>query len=344
MTASTYRAVQATAPGQLELVELPIQEPPAGHVRIRVEACGVCHSDAATVEGVMPVEYPRVPGHELVGRIEALGEGVSGWELGQRVGVGFLGGHCNVCAFCRRGDFVNCTNQGWTGVHSDGGYAEVMIAKQTALAAIPEDLESVEAAPLLCAGLTTFEGLRDSGVRPGELVAVLGVGGLGHLGIQYARSMGLRVAAIARGEEKRALAEQLGAHHYIDSSATDPAVALQELGGAALVLATAANGDAMSATLGGLRPRPPDRAGRAQRSAAGRRAAADLRGARDRRQPHRQRPGRPGHARLQRASGRAGDGHDVPTGRRRRGVWRHARREGAVPERARDVSVPGLRT
>ena len=200
---STYRAVQAVSPGKLELTEKPVLDPSAGHVRIRVEACGVCHSDSATVEGILPIEWPRVPGHEAVGRIDAIGEGVEGWKLDQRVGVGFLGGSCGYCEYCRDGDLVNCTNQGYTGVQQDGGYAEMMIAKASGLIAVPDDLSSVDAAPLLCAGLTTFSALRNSPARAGDLVAVFGVGGLGHLGVQYARRMGFEVVAIDRGERPR---------------------------------------------------------------------------------------------------------------------------------------------
>jgi len=251
----TYRAVQAVSPGTLELAEKPLTDPRPGYVRIRVEACGVCHSDAATVEGQFPIAWPRVPGHEAVGRIDALGEGVQGWAVGQRVGVGFLGGSCGHCGPCRGGDRVNCRNQEFTGVHLDGGYAEVMIAKASGLMSIPDDLSSVDAAPLLCAGLTTFSALRNSTAKAGELVAVLGIGGLGHLGVQYARHMGFEVAAIARGEDKAALAKQLGAHHYIDSSISDVGQALQALGGAAVVLATASAGRAVADVVKGLRPR-----------------------------------------------------------------------------------------
>ncbi|HWH21587.1 MAG TPA: alcohol dehydrogenase catalytic domain-containing protein, partial [Solirubrobacterales bacterium] len=235
-----------------ELTELPLQDPPAGHVRISVEACGICHTDAGTVEAVLPVEFPRVPGHEVVGRIDAVGAGVEGHAVGDRVGVGYLGGQCNHCAHCRRGDFVNCENQPMTGVSVDGGYADSMIARETGLVRIPEELDSIAAAPLLCAGLTTFNALRNSPARPGDLVAVGGVGGLGHLAIQYARHMGFRVAAVARGPEKRALAEELGAHHYIDSVAGDPAEALQALGGAAVIVGTAASSEATAALFPGL--------------------------------------------------------------------------------------------
>src|SRR5271167_2569962 len=251
--ATTYRAVQAVAPGKLELVQKPLSDPPSGHVRIRVEACGVCHSDSATVEGVLPIQWPRVPGHEAVGRIDVIGEGVEGWTVGQRVGVGFLGGSCGHCEYCRDGDLVNCVNQGFTGVQQDGGYAEVMIAKANSLMAVPDELSSVDAAPLLCAGLTTFSALRNSPARAGDLVAVLGVGGLGHLGVQYARHMGFEVIAIDRGADRAELSKKLGAHHYIDGATSDVAKALEALGGASVVVATASGGKAVAAALGGLR-------------------------------------------------------------------------------------------
>ena len=253
---STYRAVQVTSPGTMELVERPLTEPPPGRVRLRVEACGICHSDSITMEAQLPgLTFPRVPGHEVVGKIDAIGEAVTGWKIGQRVGVGFLAGHCGVCPSCRRGDFVTCSNQPVTGAHFDGGYAESMMAIPSGLALIPDDLSSVDAAPLLCAGLTTFNALRHSPARPGDLVAVQGIGGLGHLGVQFAAHMGFRVVAIARGAEKAALAKQLGAHHYIDTTAGDPAAALQAMGGAAAILATASDSKSMSDLIGGLAPR-----------------------------------------------------------------------------------------
>lgn len=251
---TTYRAVEATGPGKLRLTERALIDPHPGHVRLRVEACGVCHSDAATVEGVFPIQWPRVPGHEAVGRIDALGSGVEGWEIGQRVGVGFLGGSCGRCKSCRAGDLVNCQNQAFTGIQHDGGWAEVMIAKATGLMSVPDGISSIDAAPLLCAGLTVFSALRNSPAKAGDLVAVLGIGGLGHLGVQYARHMGFEVAAVARGADKAALAKELGAHHYIDSTAADPAKALQALGGATVVLATASAGKAVADTVKGLRP------------------------------------------------------------------------------------------
>src|SRR6202521_1651888 len=251
---TTYKAIQVSEPGKMNLVQLPMREPGPGQVRLRVEACGVCHSDAGTVEGLFPIDWPRVPGHELVGRIDALGSGVQGWAVGQRVGVGFLGGACGYCDFCRSGDIVNCRNQEYTGIHSDGGYAEAMIAKASGLVSIPDDLSSVDAAPLLCAGLTTFSALRNSPARAGDLVAILGVGGLGHLGVQYARRMGFEVVGIDRGAGDRAeLAKKLGARHYVDSSVSDIAKSLQALGGAAVVLATASAGKAVAAAVNGLR-------------------------------------------------------------------------------------------
>ncbi|MDB5576560.1 MAG: alcohol dehydrogenase [Bradyrhizobium sp.] len=252
-TQSTYRAVQAVSPGKLELTDKPLIDPPGGHVRVRVEACGVCHSDSVTVEGIFPIQFPRVPGHEAVGRIDMVGEGVEGWTVGQRVGVGFLGGSCGYCEYCRDGDLVNCKNQAFTGVQHDGGYAEVMIAKASGLISVPDDFAAADAAPLLCAGLTTFSALRNSPAKAGDLVAIFGVGGLGHLGVQYARRMGFEVVGIDIGADKAELAKQLGAHHFIDGSTSDVAKELQALGGAQVVLATASAGKAVAAALGGLR-------------------------------------------------------------------------------------------
>jgi len=252
---SRYRVVQATKPDTLEIAERPLVDPEPLHVRIRVEASGICHSDVLAVKGLLPgAAFPRVPGHEVVGRIDALGAGVVDWRVGQRVGVGYLGGHCGRCTSCRRGDFVHCFHQHVTGTTNDGGYAEVMYAAASGLSTVPDELTSVEAAPLLCAGLTTFNALRNAGARPGELVAIQGIGGLGHLAVQYARHMGFRVAAIARGGGKRELALRLGAHHYIDSEATDSAEALQGLGGATVILATASSSTSQSGLLGGLVP------------------------------------------------------------------------------------------
>ncbi|MBV8682209.1 MAG: alcohol dehydrogenase catalytic domain-containing protein [Caulobacteraceae bacterium] len=250
---ATYRAVQAIAPGQLELTRKPLREPQPGYVRIRVEACGVCHSDAATVAGAFPIAWPRVPGHEVIGRIDALGDGVKGWKQGQRVGVGFLAGSCGYCSACRAGDLIHCENQEYTGVEHDGGYAEVMIAKASGLVIVPDELDSVAAAPLLCAGLTTFGALRTSPAKAGDLVAIVGIGGLGHLAIQYARHMGFEVAAINRGADKADLATQLGAHHYIDNAAVDPGEALKKLGGASLIVNTASVSSAAASALPGMK-------------------------------------------------------------------------------------------
>jgi D-arabinose 1-dehydrogenase-like Zn-dependent alcohol dehydrogenase len=249
------RAAQVTGPkGPIEIVEREIPEPGAGEARIKVQACGVCHSDSFTKEGIWPgIQYPRIPGHEVAGIIDAIGTGVAGWTPGQRVGVGWHGGHCGYCDSCRRGDFVTCQIAlQVTGIAYDGGYAEYMIAPAGALALIPEGLSAVEAGPLMCAGVTTFNPLRNSGARPGDLVAILGIGGLGHLGIQFAAKMGFRTVAIARGIDKEPLAKKLGAAYYIDSKTQDPSAELLKLGGAKVILATVTSGDAMSATLGGL--------------------------------------------------------------------------------------------
>ena len=252
---SKMRLVQVTRPnGPLEMVEREIPEPGAGQVRIKVEACGICHSDSMTKEGLWPgIQYPRVPGHEIAGVVDAVGAAVAGWKEGQRVGVGWHGGHCGYCDSCRRGDFVTCQVAPQVpGIAYDGGYAEYMIAPASALAGIPEGLSAVDAGPLMCAGITTFNSLRNSGARPGDLVAILGIGGLGHLGVQFAAKMGFRTVAIARGMDKEPLARKLGAWSYIDSKTQDPAAELLKLGGAKVVLATVTSGDAMSATLGGL--------------------------------------------------------------------------------------------
>jgi len=248
------RAVQVAHPKEpFEIVEREIPEPGPGAVRIKVQACGICHSDSLTKEGIYPIEYPRVPGHEVVGVVDAVASGVARWVPGQRVGVGWHGGNCGYCNACRRGDFFACqTFTAITGITSDGGYAEYMIARAEALAQVPGDLSAVEAAPLMCAGVTTFNCLRNSGARPGDLVAVLGLGGLGHLGVQFAARAGFRTVGIARGKDKEALARQLGAHHYIDSQQQDPAVELRNLGGAKAILATATSADAMMAVMGGL--------------------------------------------------------------------------------------------
>jgi len=255
MSTSSMRAVRVTrAKGPLELVEVTIPEPGPGSVRIKVEACGICHSDSVTKEALFPgIQFPRAPGHEVAGVIDAVGAGVAGWRAGQRVGVGWHGGHCGYCDSCRRGDFVTCQIAPQIpGISYDGGYADYMIAPVGALAAIPEGLTAVEAAPLMCAGITTFNSLRHSGARPGDTVAVLGIGGLGHLGVQFAAKMGFKTVAIARGADKAPLARKLGAQHYIDSEATDAAAELVKLGGARVILATVTSGKAMSAVLGGL--------------------------------------------------------------------------------------------
>jgi D-arabinose 1-dehydrogenase-like Zn-dependent alcohol dehydrogenase len=243
------------AGGDFQIVERRIPEPGPGQVRIRVRACGVCHSDVLTKEGSLPgIQYPRVPGHEVAGIIDEVGIGVSGWRKGQRVGVGWHGGQDGTCLSCRRGDFRNCRSLKIPGISYDGGYQEYMVAPVEALAAMPESLGDVEAAPLLCAGITTFNALRHSGALPGDLVAVQGVGGLGHLGIQFANKFGYRVAAIGRGPENAALAKSLGASVYIDSTSTNAAEALQQMGGAQVILATAPNSKAMSELIDGLGP------------------------------------------------------------------------------------------
>ena len=252
---SKMRVAQVAGPkGPLEIVERDIPQPGAGSVRIKVDACGVCHSDSFTKEGSWPgIQYPRVPGHEVAGIVDAVGTGVVGWTAGQRVGVGWHGGNCGYCDSCRRGDFVTCQIAFQVpGIAYDGGYAEYMIAPAGALALIPDDLSALDAGPLMCAGVTTFNSLRNSGARPGDLVAVLGIGGLGHLGIQFAAKMGFRTVAIARGMDKEPLARKLGAAHYIDSQAQDAAAELVKLGGAKVILATVTSGKAMSAVLGGL--------------------------------------------------------------------------------------------
>jgi alcohol dehydrogenase len=249
------RAVQVPSPGgPLEIVEREIPDPGPGFVRIKVQACGICHSDTVTKDGILPgIQYPRVPGHEVIGVIDAVGPNVPRWKPGQRVGVGWNGGFCGYCDNCRRGDFFACqTSTEVTGLSRDGGYAEYMLAPISALALVPDDLGSVDAAPLMCAGVTTFNCLRNSGARPGDLVAVLGIGGLGHLAVQFAAKMGCKTVAIARGKDEEPLARQLGAHYHIDNKTQDPAAELQKLGGAKVVLATVTNADAMKAVLSGL--------------------------------------------------------------------------------------------
>jgi D-arabinose 1-dehydrogenase-like Zn-dependent alcohol dehydrogenase len=241
------------AGGNFELVEREIPEPGAGQVRVKVEACGICHSDALVKEGLWPgLQYPRVPGHEVAGHIDAVGSGVTNYREGQRVGVGWHGGHDFVCEQCRRGDFAMCSNRKVTGISFDGGYAEYMVAPAETLAAIPEKLPAEEAGPFMCAGVTVYNALRSSGARPGDVVAVQGIGGLGHLGVQYARRMGFKTVALGRGKDKGPLAEKLGAHQYIDSNVTDAVAELQKLGGARVILATAPSAKAISSVVDGL--------------------------------------------------------------------------------------------
>jgi D-arabinose 1-dehydrogenase-like Zn-dependent alcohol dehydrogenase len=256
LAVAPMKAAQIPKPGaDFQIVEREIPKPGAGEVRIKVQACGVCHSDMFTKEGAWPgIQYPRVPGHEVAGIIDELGAGVSGWKEGQRAGVGWHGGHDGTCLQCRRGDFGNCRNLKIAGISYDGGYQQYMLAPVEALTAIPESLSYVEAAPLLCAGITTYNALRHSGAVPGDLVAVLGIGGLGHLGIQFANKFGYKVAAIGRGAENEALAKKLGASVYIDNKMTNAAEALQKLGGAQVILATAPSSKAMSEVLNGLGP------------------------------------------------------------------------------------------
>src|SRR5213594_4236094 len=248
------RAVQVTRPdGPFETVERDIPQPGPRQVRVKVQACGLCHSDSLTKEGHWPgITYPRIPGHEIAGVIDAVGNEVPRWQVGQRVGIGWLGSYCGYCESCRRGSFVTCANQLVSGITMDGGYADYVVVPFSGLALIPDELKPVEAGPLMCAGITTFNALRNSSTRPGETVAVLGIGGLGHLGVQFASKMGFRTVAIARGKDKEPLARQLGAMHYIDSQSQNPVEELNKLGGATVILATVTNGPAMSATLGGL--------------------------------------------------------------------------------------------
>lgn len=254
--AGTYKAVEVASPGNPRIVDRAIPQPGEGQVLIRVEACGICHTDSFTVEGQFPgLQLPRVPGHEVAGRIEAIGSGGSRWRVGQRVGVGFFGGYDGECLACRRGDFINCEHLIISGITVDGGWAEMLLANSNAVVALPDSLDSAYAAPLLCAGVTTYNALRNAPLRSGDIVAVQGIGGLGHLGIQFARCMGFRTVAIARGREKKQLAEELGANAYIDGQAEDPAAALQRMGGARVILATAASTSSMGPLMAGLAPR-----------------------------------------------------------------------------------------
>jgi D-arabinose 1-dehydrogenase-like Zn-dependent alcohol dehydrogenase len=250
------KAVQVPKPGgDFEIVEREIPKPEAEHVRVKVQACGICHSDMLTKDGLWPgIQYPRVPGHEIAGIVDELGEGVSTWKKGQRVGVGWHGGHDETCLYCRRGDFRNCVNMQVPGISYDGGYQQYMVAPANALVAMPEGLNDVDAAPLLCAGITMYNSLRHSGAMPGDLVAIQGIGGLGHLGIQFASKFGYKVAAIGRGAENATLAKKLGTNVYIDSQATKPAEELQKLGGAQVIVATAPSSKAMSELFDGLAP------------------------------------------------------------------------------------------
>ncbi|MGA3188967.1 MAG: alcohol dehydrogenase [Bryobacteraceae bacterium] len=248
------RVAQVTAAhGPIEVVERPVPDPGPGQVRVKVEACGLCHSDVITKESLFPgIVYPRVPGHEIAGVVDAVGEGVANWTKGQRVGIGWVGGHCTVCQPCRRGKFATCERMQIPGIVYDGGYTEYLVTPAQGLAVIPDALSFADAAPLLCAGITTFNALRHSGALPGDLVAVQGLGGLGHLGIQYANKMGFETVAIGRGDDKKDFASKLGAHHYIDTNAGDPAAALQKLGGAKTILATAPDSKSMTPLVAGL--------------------------------------------------------------------------------------------
>lgn len=249
------RAAQiARSGGGFELVEREVPQPGPGQVRIKVQACGICHSDSLVKEGLWPgIQFPRVPGHEVAGVVDSVGAGVTQWKPGQRVGVGWHGGHCGMCDNCRNGDFFGCTVAlQVTGISFDGGYADYMVAPAVAVALVPDELSAVETGPLMCAGITTYNALRNSGARAGDVVAVLGLGGLGHLAVQYAVKMGFRTVAIARGADKSPLAQKLGAHHYIDSQAQNPSVELTKLGGAKVILATATSGEAMAAVQNGL--------------------------------------------------------------------------------------------
>jgi len=254
--AKKMKVAQVPKPGAaFEIVERDIPEPGAGQVRVKVEACGICHSDVLVKDGLWPgIQYPRVPGHEIAGRVDAIGEGVKSWEKGQRVGVGWHGGHDFVCDECRRGDFGMCVDRKVTGIDFDGGYAEYVIVGAEVLALIPDEVPAEEAGPFMCAGVTVFNALRNSGARAGDVVAVQGIGGLGHLGVQYARQMGFETVALGRGKDKEPLAKKLGAHHYFDSNVADPVAELKKLGGARVILATAPSAKAISSVVDGLSP------------------------------------------------------------------------------------------
>jgi D-arabinose 1-dehydrogenase-like Zn-dependent alcohol dehydrogenase len=255
MTTKMKAAQINKAGGNFELVERDVPEPGPGQVRIKVQACGICHSDVLVKDGIWPgIQYPRIPGHEIAGCIDTVASGVKQWTEGERVGVGWHGGHCFICNPCRRGDFAMCVKRKITGIDFDGGYAEYMIIGAEAVAAVPDDLSPEEVGPFMCAGVTVYNALRNSGARAGDLVAVHGIGGLGHLGVQYARQMGFRTVAVGRGKDKQALARKLGAHHYVDTDNSDGAAELQKLGGACVILATAPNAKAISALIDGLAP------------------------------------------------------------------------------------------
>ena len=338
------------AGAQFEIVDVEIPEPAAGQVRVRVHACGVCHSDSLTVLGAMGNDFPRAPGHEVAGVVDAVGDGVNAWSTGDRVGVGWFGGCDFTCEPCRRGDFISCENGQVAGISYDGGYAEYMVAPAEALARIPDELSDADAAPLLCAGITTFNALRQSVAGPGDLVAILGVGGLGHLGIQYAVKMGFETVAIARGTDKEALAKELGAHHYIDSTAADVAEELNELGGAKVVLATV-TGTGRDDT-GPRRPEAPRSARRRRRVGrpdAGAAVRAHPRLHRGQGPRVRHVAGLAGHAALQRAHRRPADDRDDAPGRgagrlRQDDVRRRALSDGAhddvVAQRSARRRVP----
>ena len=317
----TMKAAQISkAGGDFEIVEREIPEPGRGQVRVKVEACGICHSDVLVKEGLWPgLQYPRVPGHEIAGASMLAGEGVTNWKKGDRVGVGWHGGHDFVCDQCRRGDFAMCVNRKVTGIDFDGGYAEYMIAPAEALALIPDQLPAEEAGPFMCAGVTVYNALRNSGARAGDVVAVQGIGGLGHLGVQYARQMGFQTVALGRGKDKEPLAKKLGAHHYIDSDVVDPVKELQKLGGARVILATAPSAKAISSVVDGLgRERQFVDSGRAKRSADDQRDAADHGTATSLRLVFRDRARFAGHIGIQRAQRRPSDDRKIsaqPRGR-----------------------------
>ena len=322
------------AGADFELVEREVPQPGFGEALIRVHACGVCHSDMFAKEGGYPgVSHPLVPGHEIAGAIEQLGEGVHGWEVGQRVGVGWFGGNCGYCEWCRRGSLIDCENMEIPGITMDGGYADYVVVRASAMASMPEDLAAEEAGPLLCAGITTYNALRTSGARGGDRVAILGVGGLGHLGVQFASKLGFETVAIARGTAKEELARKLGAHHYVDSTAGDPAEALQKLGGVDLILSTVTNSDAMGAVFGGLRPqRQAARGRRLDGADPGTGGDAHRRLEDDHRSRLRHFDRLRGHAQLQRALRRASDDRDRSPRARRGGLREDDERRRAVPD------------